>query len=135
MDIRRSSTTSSGNGNGLLGHLSKSTIMSVFVILLLIFLFCSSLYLVFRIDALQRQVSFSYLISSLSKRQRKSPMGGFWRSMGDFLNLLPNFFSYMTSRCETNSVWFSQIFYIRMFTFLKATFFLKFPIFTVLDYP
>ena len=55
VDIRRTST-SSGNG-GLLGHLSKSTIMSVFVILLLVFLFCSSLYLVFRIDALQRQVS------------------------------------------------------------------------------
>lgn len=57
-DLRRSST-SSGNV-GLLGHLSKSTIMSVFVILLLIFLFCSSLYLVFRIDALQRQVESRY---------------------------------------------------------------------------
>ena len=58
VDVRRTST-SSGNG-GLLGHLSKSTIMSVFVILLLVFLFCSSLYLVFRIDALQRQVSKQY---------------------------------------------------------------------------
>jgi len=58
VDIRRTST-SSGNG-GLLGHLSKSTIMSVFVILLLVFLFCSSLYLVFRIDALQRQVESRY---------------------------------------------------------------------------
>jgi len=58
VDLRRTST-SSGNG-GLLGHLSKSTIMSVFVILLLVFLFCSSLYLVFRIDALQRQVESRY---------------------------------------------------------------------------
>ena len=56
---RRSSVTShphSGGGMGILGHLSKSTILSIFVIVLLIFLFCSSLYLVFRIDSLQRQV-------------------------------------------------------------------------------
>jgi predicted Holliday junction resolvase-like endonuclease len=44
-----------GNGN-LLMQLTKSTIVSIFVIVLLSFLFCSSLYLVFRIDSLQKQV-------------------------------------------------------------------------------
>ena len=47
--------------SGILGQLSKSTILSIFVIVLLIFLFCSSLYLVFRIDSLQRQVFFRYI--------------------------------------------------------------------------
>ena len=51
---RRSSILS--NGGGILSHLSRSTILSIFVVVLLIFLFCSSMYLVFRVDSLQRQV-------------------------------------------------------------------------------
>ena len=52
-----SSTTGNKNGTGnLLSQLTKSTIVSIFVIVLLVFLFCSSLYLVFRIDSLQKQV-------------------------------------------------------------------------------
>ena len=55
---RRSSVAPTHSAvGGILGHLSKSTVLSIFVIVLLIFLFCSSLYLVFRIDSLQRQVS------------------------------------------------------------------------------
>ena len=52
-----SNSTGTKNGNGnLLSQLTKSTIVSIFVIVLLSFLFCSSLYLVFRIDSLQKQV-------------------------------------------------------------------------------
>jgi len=55
---RRSSILS--NGCGILSHLSRSTILSIFVVVLLIFLFCSSMYLVFRVDSLQRQVESRY---------------------------------------------------------------------------
>jgi len=55
---RRSSILS--NGGGILSHLSRSTILSIFVVVLLIFLFCSSMYLVFRVDSLQRQVESRY---------------------------------------------------------------------------
>ena len=48
--------TKNGNNGNLLSQLTKSTIVSIFVIVLLSFLFCSSLYLVFRIDSLQKQV-------------------------------------------------------------------------------
>jgi len=63
---RRSSVTAHPHSAaGILGHLSKSTILSIFVIVLLIFLFCSSLYLVFRIDSLQRQVESRYPYSKV----------------------------------------------------------------------
>ena len=51
-----STGTKNGNNGNLLSQLTKSTIVSIFVIVLLSFLFCSSLYLVFRIDSLQKQV-------------------------------------------------------------------------------
>ena len=57
---RRVSSGSGGGGGGqfnnLLGHLTQSTIISLFVVVLLVFLFFSSVYLVFRIDSLQKQV-------------------------------------------------------------------------------
>jgi len=69
---RRSSVAPTHSAvGGILGHLSKSTVLSIFVIVLLIFLFCSSLYLVFRIDSLQRQVESRYPYS-------KVPGGNNW---------------------------------------------------------
>merc|ERR1712018_786714 len=65
-----SNSTGTKNGNGnLLSQLTKSTIVSIFVIVLLSFLFCSSLYLVFRIDSLQKQVESQgqHILSTPSK--------------------------------------------------------------------
>ena len=58
--IRRRSSILS-NGGGILAHLSQATILSIFVVVLLIFLLCSSMYLVFRIETLQRQVESRYI--------------------------------------------------------------------------
>ena len=61
--LRRRSSTTSGpttlsTQNGYFSIFTRSSIISVFVILLLVFLLCSSIYLVFRVDALERQVRF-----------------------------------------------------------------------------
>ena len=65
---RRSSILS--NGGGILAHLSRSTLLSIFVVVLLIFLFCSSMYLVFRVDSLQRQVRISLVFITCSWHQK-----------------------------------------------------------------
>lgn len=76
MDLSFKDTTDTGvsrpstqvSGHFILRYFNRSTALPLFVILLLFFLLCSSIYLVFRVEALQKQVIYSSITcKSLSK--------------------------------------------------------------------